>query len=546
MIRLLKHILSVILPIVLISCATDYKRWPEGGPDDKLNPDVKETSIPDGSLNAGKDPEIEIGFSEYIDRNSARSAVNISPQSALKKSKILWYDKSVKIKFNDLDDDQTVVISINPTLKDSQGNPLSGAFSTSFSTGGSLDRKTITGMINGAIDKDQIVSLNYSTVKIHLYKITDDSLNYAKAEPEYSAGLSSDNTFEMKNLSSGEYKFLAFSDINKNSKPDLETEMISFVPGSCDLTKADSISVELTMGYNDTDPPFIKNISGSENNVIKIEFSEGIKFNPWMVEDFRINDEPGEFEIFHDTEDQKSVWIRTKELVPNDIVTINSGEVSDYFGNIISEKFRTKKYTVSDSISAKDFKISSKLPSSINSDGRLMLKTNDFMSDDVSISFLSLKDSTESYIDLIKQPYKISAEIKTSGAAEGEHELMIRLSDSLIAKQKILVTEELGYGSISGSIDGSSSSGFLILLKPVKGGEKNSVQAVSGQYKIDVRPGKYLCAAFENKENKLVYWNDIYKEKTASVVFYPDTVLVRRNWETSEIDFKFKNSNSGR
>jgi len=543
---LLKHILSVILPIVLISCATDYKRWPEGGPDDKLNPDVKETSIPDGSLNAGKDPEIEIGFSEYIDRNSARSAVNISPQSALKKSKILWYDKSVKIKFNDLDDDQTVVISINPTLKDSQGNPLSGAFSTSFSTGGSLDRKTITGMINGAIDKDQIVSLNYSTVKIHLYKITDDSLNYAKAEPEYSAGLSSDNTFEMKNLSSGEYKFLAFSDINKNSKPDLETEMISFVPGSCDLTKADSISVELTMGYNDTDPPFIKNISGSENNVIKIEFSEGIKFNPWMVEDFRINDEPGEFEIFHDTEDQKSVWIRTKELVPNDIVTINSGEVSDYFGNIISEKFRTKKYTVSDSISAKDFKISSKLPSSINSDGRLMLKTNDFMSDDVSISFLSLKDSTESYIDLIKQPYKISAEIKTSGAAEGEHELMIRLSDSLIAKQKILVTEELGYGSISGSIDGSSSSGFLILLKPVKGGEKNSVQAVSGQYKIDVRPGKYLCAAFENKENKLVYWNDIYKEKTASVVFYPDTVLVRRNWETSEIDFKFKNSNSGR
>ena len=123
---------------------------------------------------------------------------------------------------------------------------------------------------------------------------------------------------------------------------------------------------------------------------------------------------------------------------------------------------------------------------------------------------------------------------------------MIRLSDSLIAKQKILVTEELGYGSISGSIDGSSSSGFLILLKPVKGGEKNSVQAVSGQYKIDVRPGKYLCAAFENKENKLVYWNDIYKEKTASAVFYPDTVLVRRNWETSEIDFKFKNSNSGR
>lgn len=544
--KLLRHILSVTLPLLLISCATDYKRWPDGGPDDKLNPDVAKISIPDGSLNAGKDPEIEIEFSEYIDRNSARSAVNISPQSALKKSRILWYDKSVKIRFNDLDEDQTVVISISPSLKDTQGNPLSGSFSASFSTGGSLDRKTITGKINGAIDKDQIASLNYSAVKIHLYKITADSLNYAKAEPEYSAGLSSDNTFEMKNLSSGEYKFLAFSDINKNNKPDLETEMISFVPGSCDLTRTDSIAVELTMGYNDTEPPFIKNTSGSENNVIKIGFSEGIKFNPWIIEGVRINDEAEEFEIFPDTEDHKTVWIRTKELVPNDIVTLISGDISDHFGNMISEKFRTKKHTVSDSIPAKDFKISSKLPSSINSDGRLVLKTNNFMNDSVSISFLNLKDSTELSLDLIKQPYNISAEIPGSDVAEGEHELMIRLSDSLMAKQKIVVTEEMGYGSISGSIDGSRSSGYVILLKPVQGGEKNAVQAVSGGYKIEARPGKYLCAAFEDKENKVVFGHDIIKEKTASAVFYPDTVLVRKNWETSEVDFKFKNTNSGR
>ncbi len=529
-----------------MSCATDYKRWPDGGPDDKLNPDVEKISVPDGSLNAGKEPEIEIEFSEYIDRNSAMSAVNISPRSALKKSKILWYDKSVKIKFNDLDEDQTVVISISPSLKDTQGNPLSGAFSTSFSTGGSLDRKTVTGKINGAIDKDQIVSLNYSAVKIHLYKITADSLNYAKTDPEYSAGLSSENTFEMKNLSSGEYKFLAFSDINKNNKPDLETEMISFVPGSCDLTKIDSIRIELTMGYNDTDPPFIKNLSGSENNVIKIEFSETIKFNPGIIEDVRINDEPEEFEIFPDGEDQKTVWIRTKELVPNDIVTITSGGISDHFGNMISEKFRTKKHTVSDSIPAKDFKIGSKLPSSINSDGCLMVKTNDFMNDAVSVSFLNLKDSTELPLDLIKQPYRITADIQRTGAAEGEHELMLKLSDSLMAKQKVLVTEELGYGSISGSIEGSGSSGFVILLKPVKGGEKNAVQAVSGEYRIEARPGKYLCAAFEDKENKVVFGHDIIKEKTASAVFYPDTVLVRKNWETSEVDFKFKNTNSGR
>ena len=300
------------------------------------------------------------------------------------------------------------------------------------------------------------------------------------------------------------------------------------------------------MGYNDTDPPFITNVSGSENNIIKIGFSEGIKFNPGIIENVRINDEPEEFDIFPDTEDQKIVWIRTKELVPNDIVTITSGNISDHFGNMISEEFRTRKHTVSDSIPAKDFKIGSKLPSSINSDGRLRLKTNNFMNDSVSISFLNLKDSTELPLDLIKQPYNITVVIQRSGAAEGEHELMIRLSDSLMAKQKILVTEELGYGSISGSIDGSRSSGLVILLKPVKGGEKNAVQAVPGEYKIEARPGKYLCAAFEDKENKVVFGHDIIKENTASAVFYPDTVLVRKNWETSEVDFKFKNTNSGR
>ncbi len=534
--------------MALISCATDYKRWPDGGESDRISPEVAEVSIQDGSLNIDRDAEIEIGFSEFVDRNSVRSAISISPRSALKKSKVYWYDKSAEVRFNGLDDDQTVIISINPSLKDIQGNSLAGSFSMSFSTGGRIDRKILTGKINGAIDRTDLVNLNYSKIKVNLYRISGDNIDYARDEPEYSTGLTADLGFGLKNLSSGEYKLVAFNDLNNDSKPQFETEMMSFSPGVCDLTDIDSLDYDLTLGYNDTESPYIKNTLTFGKDIIKIEFSERIKYNPGIVESVMINDRAVGFSIFPDTSDKSTVWLRTDKLAIKDAVSVSLGKVSDDFGNIIHDKLRIKTHTVSDTIEIKPFKITSRLASSITSDGILEIKTNNFMNDSLSLSLLMISDSLSHSLTsgVIRQPYSYGVPLTDNKIGEGDYELRIQYSDSVIAEQKISVTSTSGYGSVSGKIEGSDSGSFVLSFKPVKEGEKEAVQSVSGEYKLKVRPGKYICAAFEDKDGSAVFGHDIQKGRTASAVFYEDTVLVRKNWETTGVDFKFKNKLQGR
>ncbi len=538
----------IFVHMLFVSCATDYKRWPEGGPSDKVSPTVGYVSIPDGSLNVDNNAEIRIRFSEFIDRNTARSAVSISPRSAMKKSKVLWYDKSAGIKFKGLDSNQTVIISINPSLKDMQGNPLADAFSLSFSTGSTIDRKIINGKIIGAIDRVDPVKPNFSRVKINIYKITNDSINYSSEEPEYTAGLASNYNFELRNLSSGIYKLVAYDDVNNNSKPDLESEMIAFSPDLCDLDSGDSLRYELVLGYNDTDPPFIKNTTISENDVIRIDFSEPIRFNPGAVEKVEINGDVEEFMVHQDKYDEKTIWLSTKKLSVKDLVTVFLGSLSDGFGNVINEKLRVKAHTVSDTAVFKPFRILSKLPSKIPADGQLELRTTSFFNDSLSLSLTSVSDSTEYELKetVLKTPYVYTAFLSGTGLVPAVYELSISYSDSVLVKQKMEITEETGFGSISGKIEGGPDTGFVLTFRPVTDGEKTAVQAVSGAYKVEVRPGRYICAAFEDKEGKAVFGHDIYKGKTASAVFYEDSILVRKNWESAEVDFLFESKKKGR
>jgi len=544
----IKFILTVFLLAALVSCATDYKRWPDGGETDRISPEVAEVSVQDGTLNVDRDARIEIVFSEFVDRNSARSAISVSPRSALKRSKIFWYDKSAEVRFKDLDPDQTVIISINPSLKDIQGNPLSGSYSMSFSTGGRIDKKILTGRINGAIDRVDIVNLNYAKVKVNLYKISTDSIDFTRDEPEYSTGLTAGSDFSIRNMSSGEYKLIAFNDLNNDSKPQFETEMMSFSPGVCDLSDADSLNYDLTLGYDDNIPPYIKNTLTYGENIIKIEFSEKIGFNPGTVENVTVNGQSSEFSAFPDNANKSVVWLRTIKLAVNDAVTLSLGNVTDDFGNEIHDRLRTKTHTVSDTVEVSPFRITSRLPADIPSDGTLGITTSDFTNDSLSLGMLRTTDSLFFPLKsgVTRQPYHYGVPLQENNISEGEYELNIQYADSVVAKRKISVTPALGFGSVSGKIEGSSSGSFVLTFKPVKDGEKEAVQAVPGEYQLKMRPGKYICAAFEDKYGSAVFWHEIQKGRTASAVFFEDTVLVRKNWETTDVDFKFKNKLQGR
>ncbi|MCK5760629.1 MAG: Ig-like domain-containing protein, partial [Candidatus Delongbacteria bacterium] len=189
---ILIHI-SIILAIILSSCATDYKRWPSGGIDDRVSPTITFYTPQEGSLNQDKNITAKIEFSEFIDHNSTRNAITIFPYSVQQKSKIIWYEKSVKIEFSDLKKNQTVLIALNTSLSDMRKNNIKTNFILNFSTGEKIDKKELSGHINGAIIGENIEQMNYSKLKVNLYR--NDLFSFYEINninPEYSVGISDD------------------------------------------------------------------------------------------------------------------------------------------------------------------------------------------------------------------------------------------------------------------------------------------------------------------------------------------------------------------
>ena len=538
-----REISVFVIVLIILSCATDYKRPPAGGPDDRTRPTVKFASIQDNSLNIGRNERIRIDFSKYIDRNSSRNAISISPRSAAKKSKVLWYDKSVTIDFKNLDANRTVVITINPSLKDQRGNSLETSYSLSFSTGNEIERKNISGIINGGINKNEIVFLNYSGIKVNLYDVSlEDSVNYERIEPEYSTGVSQNFQFELKNLSSGTYKLLVFNDLNNDSRPQFESEMIGFTSSLCDLKEKDSLYFYLTMGLNDTYPPFIKNTTQIRNDIIKIEFSEDIKEVKNVIDSVHINRETVDFEDIFSRSDRKTAYLKTRQLNIGDVVRVKLSDIEDDFGNMIRPDFKIRTHTVSDTVPKQDFRIAGRLPDRIAPDGKLEILTNSFENDSLNLRLISKKDSTVTILSegVITEPFRYAIELNKNNINPDNYELMVSFGDSTIQKSSIIIEEETGYGIVSGKISDSACDTTTLIFRSVHKGESRREQIRGQEYNIQLRPGKYLCAAFEDCDGKKVFGTDINNNSIQKAVFYGDTVLVRKNWESSNVDFGFK------
>ena len=528
------------LTLIILSCATDYKRAPYGGPEDRQHPEIISSSLPDNSLNVDNNSSIMIGFSEYIDRNSTRNAIDISPRSAKAKAEVLWYDESVKIDFSDLDKNTTVVISINPSLKDLRGNPLTDSYSISFSTGDKIEKRKIYGKVNGAVSGSDIVAVNYSKVRINLYDMTkDDSLSYERTEPEYSAGISSDLTFELKNLTSGIYKIIAFNDLNNDSKPQFDKEMISFEKEDADLVTNDSLNYIFTLGWNDTVPPFIKSTSLASNDIIKIEFSEIIAADQKLTDSLFINGVPADFHEYFSVTGGNTAYLTTDRLKAGDTVKMKLKDIRDVFGNFINPDFKAKVHNVTDTVAEYPFRITGRIPGRSAVDQNISISTNDISNDSLTLRLYDETDST--FIELkrtaVTEPYTFSISPEENNIDPENYEMQVVYKDSVVARNKITVEESVGYGSISGTITSGKCSDFVIIFKNVEKGDKRTETAGSGYYKSMLRPGKYVCAAFENCDGSGVYGMDISERMVKKVVFYSDTVLVRRNWENTDINF---------
>ncbi|MFO7809994.1 MAG: Ig-like domain-containing protein [Candidatus Delongbacteria bacterium] len=537
------NIFSAVVIFFIFGCATDYKRAPYGGPDDRVNPVIISTSIPHNSLNIEKNKSIKIDFSKFIDRNSAKNALSISPRSAFSASRHIWYDKSLKIDFKDLSDNTTVVITINPSLKDTRNNPLKDSYSLAFSTGDRIEKKQVTGRIKGVINKNTIVEPDYSSIRINLYAASPDQLiDFERADPEYSAGVSSELVFQLNNISSGLYKLVAFTDRDADSKPDLDSEMIAFSEKFVDLSENDSLNYEFTMGQNDVVSPFIKKTGLAGSRILKLEFSEAINSDTGIVDSLFLNGRSLEFDEYPVNE--KFCYISTaSDIETGDEILIKLKRIQDDFGNSIEKELMTKSHTVTDIFKRPDFGVKNQIPKKTAVDSKLNIQTNDFYNDSVTVTVLNYEDSVRTELKRNEEmiPYLYRTDLSDHSINPGSYELSVAKSTHKPERFRIEITEARGSGSISGKISDTEMNLYMLILKCIETNAYKIKRIADDKFDITLRPGRYLCVAYKDEHGKGVFGHNIVKDELEKAEFYRDTVLVRKNWESTDIDFNFDN-----
>ena len=200
----LTKICLVLLLISLHSCATPLA--PTGGPTDKEGPSIIR-SIPQNLQTGVSSQRVEIEFSEYVNRNSLSSNLQIEPDIGID-YQLSWKKKTLFIDFNSpLPDSTTLLITLGNKVSDTRNNAMGASEVIAFSTGDQIDTGGLVGKV-----------LNAETGKglegkeVFLFPNTFDVQQKALYRTETDTG----GTFRFNYVRETEYSIVHFEDRNRN------------------------------------------------------------------------------------------------------------------------------------------------------------------------------------------------------------------------------------------------------------------------------------------------------------------------------------------
>ena len=226
--------------LLLHSCARVGS--PVGGKKDSIAPILIGSNIDSPRINVSRNiKELRLDFDEYITLDKITKNLIISPP--IKKIKKILpssiANKYVLIQWSDtLQANTTYNFNFGNSIKDNNEGNVLKYFNFAFSTGEKIDDLYISGETKNLVKPKSTNSSGSasktSNLVVGLYK-DSDSINY-KEKPYYITMADPDGYYELNYLSKGNYKILAFEDVNENSVFDTGSENVAFLK--------DSVSIE--------------------------------------------------------------------------------------------------------------------------------------------------------------------------------------------------------------------------------------------------------------------------------------------------------------
>ncbi len=259
--KIAKQLILIILTFILInSCA--HQLPPGGGEVDMIPPEVVEIYPLDGTINYDEN-YFEIEFSEYVDRRSLKDALFISPNI---EGRLIyeWTGTSISVEFVEgLKKDVTYTITVGTDLVDRNNkNRMANSFTFSFSTGSTIDRRTISG---------RVYSDDQEGVLIYTYKMDEGVDTLLKRKPDYVSQTGNDGSFKLYGLGESKYRLFAIKDEYRDLIYDLNLDLIGLPNQDISLQGSDTsfTGIYFKLFKADTTAPrLLKGIMTDERHIL--------------------------------------------------------------------------------------------------------------------------------------------------------------------------------------------------------------------------------------------------------------------------------------
>jgi len=440
-----------------------------------------------------KDINIEIQFSEDMDRERTEDALFLSPYD---KMEMQWKGKALQLDVT-LRTNTTYLLTVGARARDLRGNVLREPFQMAFSTGGRLDRGSLSGNVYRSDGRS-------STAEIFVYDLGYFPGEVDFGEPRYRTQCLMGGRYDFSRLAPGMYRIIAFEDANRNGSPDPEEWLA--IP-SFDVEVQDTLSYASDLILTKREKPQImleKIVSSHSRNLMLFlnnpidgdNFS--IEIDGLYVDGFFLSEDRERINVI--TEAQQEGQIYHIKLLKNDGKNISGEKIFHGNGNLDLTPPRL--------LGLNDKNIFT------NSD--LILNFSEAMHDKLPVEMQLPYDEHRKYLGVWRwhSPNQIYF-VPAQPWAVGNHVLNVKpmgwrdrsgqslLDSILILDFKVIST----LGSISGEIKGPSQGCSVLLISDLYGRRWEIQPEDTGRFSfLELPPGSYSVFAYID-ENGDDNWN---------------------------------------
>ena len=528
--RILGFLFLLLTVSALVHCAR--RGAPTGGDKDTTPPKLIKAEPENMSINF-KANKIRLYFDEYVKLKDIDKQLIVSPP--LKNTPVITpqgsANKYVEIILKDtLKENTTYTFNFGQSIIDNnEGNP-SSYLTYVFSTGDYIDSLKVSGVVKDAFNK------NADTfISIMLYEIDSaytDSTIYRQPPNYITNTLDSTPIFHLKNLKEGKYAMFGVKDEAKNNVFNQKVDKIAFIKDTVNLP-TDSIYL-LTMfkeipDYSVSVPNFV-----AKNKIIFGYQDNG--------DDIAIN----ALSTIPDT-------VKTKITKEREKDTLNFW-FTPFAADSLVFTVANEKERLIDTFTVKTKKVGlDTLKVQPNQRGSLEFGTpfyiganTPILSVDSSKIKMTRKDSTlvEFMTELDTVANKIDFDFEVEPNENYAMELLPGAIMDFFETENDTISLTMStksyadFGNLSLTLDGTVTYPLVVQLTDEKGVTSKELFATKPQTFefTNIKPAKYLIRVIfdDNGNQKWDTGNYLQKIQPERVVYYPNVLEVRANWELEQ------------